>query len=183
MSTPDSISKFIEALYLLQEPFEKILQELSPSCLISDTFLPWTNNSAAKLGIPRLVFHGTSCFALCAAEQMYLHKPYKTVVSDSAPFVVPDLPHEEKLVTEVLGTGVSVGSKMWGPVASEGVPREAVETAVRRVMAAEEMRSRAKCYKEMGRKAVEEGGSSCSGLDALIDELSNYVPPKKQDTN
>ncbi|KAL0320541.1 UNVERIFIED_CONTAM: Scopoletin glucosyltransferase [Sesamum radiatum] len=94
MITPDLLPKFFEALALLQEPAEELLQELSPDCLIADMFLPWTADSAAKFGIPRLVFHGTSCFALCLLEQMYLHKPYKNVSSDSEPFVVPNLPDE-----------------------------------------------------------------------------------------
>ncbi|KAK6159316.1 hypothetical protein DH2020_006630 [Rehmannia glutinosa] len=385
----------------VKENCRKILQELNPNCLISDMFLPWTTDSADKFGIPRLVFHGTSCFALCASEQMHLHKPYKNVSSDSEPFVIPNLPHRliftrpqvppfdlqeeeddfsklrqqmrdsvdksygvvinsfydlesdyadhynkvmgrkswhigplllcnkggdeekaqrgkesaideheclawldskkpnsvvyvcfgsmasfshaqlhetavgleasgqdfiwvvrkgknddenedwlpkgfedrlkgkgliirgwapqvmildhpsvgafvthcgwnstlegicagvpmvtwpvfaeqffnEKLVTKVLRIGVSVGNKRWQRAASEGVEWEAVKTAVERVMvgeAAEEMRSRAKSFKEMAKKAVEEGGSSYSGLNALIDELSIYVPPKKQDIN
>ncbi|KAL0320540.1 UNVERIFIED_CONTAM: Scopoletin glucosyltransferase [Sesamum radiatum] len=95
--------------------------------------------------------------------------------------------YNEKLVTEVLRTGVSVGSKKWQTVASEGVPRDAVTKAVDQVMAGEEalgMRNRAKYYKEMARKAVEEGGSSYNSLNALIDELSIYrSPPKKQDMN
>ncbi|KAL0406660.1 UNVERIFIED_CONTAM: Scopoletin glucosyltransferase [Sesamum latifolium] len=397
MITPDLLPKFFEALALLQEPAEELLQELSPDCLISDIFFPWTADSAAKFGIPRLVFHGTSCFALCVLEQMYPHKPYKNVSSDCEPFVVPNLPHEftftrtqvpeflednnnefaklqeqmreserrsygvvfnsfyelesayadhykkvmgrrawhigplllsndtrakerairgnessvdehkclawlnsktpnsvvymcfgtvvsftatqlhemalgleasgqdfiwvmrkgknegenedwkpqeyedrikgrgliirgwapqmmildhpaigafvthcgwnstlegicagvpmvtwpvsaeqfynEKLVTDVLRTGVSVGSKMWHTVASEGVPREAVTKAVGRVMAGEEalgMRNRAKYYKEMARKAVEEGGSSYNSLNALVDELSIYHSPMKE---
>ncbi|KAL7156842.1 hypothetical protein ABFS83_02G036300 [Erythranthe nasuta] len=94
MSTPDLIPKFVEALSLLREPVEKLLQELNPNCLVSDMFLPWTADSAAKFGIPRLVFHGTNCFAQCGAEQMHIHKPYKNVSSDSEPFSVPNLPHE-----------------------------------------------------------------------------------------
>ncbi|KAK6136889.1 hypothetical protein DH2020_029375 [Rehmannia glutinosa] len=91
----------------------------------------------------------------------------------------------EKLVTEVLGIGVSVASKKWQRVGSEGVERAAVKTAVERIMvgeAAEEMRRRAKSYKETARRAVEEGGSSYSGLNALIDELSIYVPPQRNRT-
>ncbi|KAL8474657.1 hypothetical protein ACS0TY_031196 [Phlomoides rotata] len=90
--------------------------------------------------------------------------------------------YNEKLVTEVLGTDVSVGSKKWQRVASEGVGWEAVAKAVERVVAGDEgakMRSRAKYNKEMARKAVEQGGSSFNALNALIDELSTYVPFKK----
>ncbi|KAL6522556.1 hypothetical protein OROMI_031514 [Orobanche minor] len=398
-STPDLLAKFFEALSLLQEPVEELLQELNPDCLISDVFLPWTTNSAAKFGIPRLVFHGTSGFALCASGQMHIHKPYKGVTFDSEPFVLPNLPHKltftrtqlspselvedesdhsklwqkiresekksygviinsfyelesgyadyyknimgmkawhigplllcnnegakekahrgkesaidenkclawlgskkpnsvvyvcfgsmatftqaqlhetaagleasgqdfiwvvrqgknediflpdqefeerikgkgliirgwapqvmilnhpsigafmthcgwnstlegicagvpmvtwptfaeqfynEKLVTEVLGTGVSVGSKKWAPRGNEGVGREAVEMGVRRVMDgewSEEMRRKAKGYKEMAMKAVGEGGSSYGGLNDLIEEFRVYVPPKKEEMN
>jgi hypothetical protein len=37
---------------------------------------------------------------------------------------------------------------------------------------AEEMRGKAKAFGKMARKAVEEGGSSYSDLNALIEELS-----------
>ncbi|KAL3614235.1 hypothetical protein CASFOL_042309 [Castilleja foliolosa] len=402
VSSPDLMSQFLEAVSLLQEPVEKLLQELNPNCLVSDSFLPWTFYSAEKLGIPRLVFNGMSCLALCVSEQMDIHKPYRNVSSDNELFVVPNLPHQlkfvrtqiplpkggdegedekshpfaklmlqmkasdeksygvvinsfhelesayadhyknimgrkawhigplllstknneklaqrgkessidehecltwldskkpdsvvyvcfgsmanftpaqlqetaagleasgqdfiwvvrrgkheeknedwlpqgyeertkgkgliirgwapqvmildhpsigafvthcgwnstlegicagvtmvtwpvfaeqfynEKIVTEILGTGVSVGNKKWVPMASEGVSREAVETTVRRAMGSGEMRSQAKFYKEMARKAVEEGGSSYEALNALIDELSIHLPLKKQDIN
>ncbi|KAM7470644.1 hypothetical protein LguiA_008827 [Lonicera macranthoides] len=52
---------------LLQEPFEKLLGELRPDCLVTDMFFPWTIRSAAKFNIPRLVFHGTSFFFMCAS--------------------------------------------------------------------------------------------------------------------
>ncbi|KAL8554560.1 hypothetical protein ACS0TY_002666 [Phlomoides rotata] len=397
MTAPDL---FFRALELLQQPVETILQELQPNCLISDVFLPWTSDSAAKFGIPRLVFHGTSYFARCGTEQMETHKPFKYVSSDFEPFVVPNLPHpltfvrtqvpeaellededdgnefvklrqkiresdktsygevinsfyelesdyadhfknvlgrrawhigplplcnneaqdkfsqrgkesvidqheclawldsksrpdsvvyvcfgstakftpaqlhetaigleasgqdfiwvvgrsgknhdenedwlsrgfeekikgrgliirgwapqvaildhpavgafvthcgwnsilegicvgvpmltwpvfaeqfyNEKLVTEVLGTGVSVGNKKWQIGASEGVGSEAVSKAVGRIMVGEgaaEMRSRAKYYKEMARKAIKEGGSSYTSMNILIEGLSAYVPP------
>ncbi|KAL9141485.1 hypothetical protein ABFS82_14G107300 [Erythranthe guttata] len=92
------IPNFVKALSLLQPPLEKLLQEFRPDCLISDMFLPWTVDSAAKFGIPRLVFHGTSYFALSATEQMRRHKPFENVSSDLEPFIVPNLPHEVKLV-------------------------------------------------------------------------------------
>lgn len=82
--------------------------------------------------------------------------------------------YNEKLGTEVLRIGISVGSKKWQRVAIQEVAAESVTEALRGVMegeAANEMRSRAKCYKDMARKAVEEGGSSHIGLSALIDEL------------
>ncbi|KAL2231555.1 UNVERIFIED_CONTAM: Scopoletin glucosyltransferase [Sesamum indicum] len=92
------ISDFVKAVYLIQEPVEKLIQELRPTCLVADMFLPWTVDTAAKFGIPRLVFHGTGYLSLCAFEQMNRHEPFKNVLSDSEPFVVPDLPHQLEFV-------------------------------------------------------------------------------------
>ncbi|KAG6405639.1 hypothetical protein SASPL_133231 [Salvia splendens] len=395
--TPDiGIPAFLRATELLQDPVEEILRHLRPDCIISDMFLPWTADSAAKFRIPRLAFYGTSFFSRCVWEQIDFHRPYNNVVNSTEAFLVPGLPHRikflksqispfrlrengkncfsemfdkmneswektygeivnsfldleyaysdhyknvigrkawavgplllcsskdqkrgtesaidehecmawlhskkpnsvvyvcagsiatfsraqlaetaagleasgrdfiwvmrkngkdeedlvplgfeervgskgliirgwapqlmilnhaavgafvthcgwnstlegicagvpmvtwpvnaeqfynEKLVTEVLGTGVSVGNKRWMLRESEGVERDAVATAVEEVMAgggAAEMRRRAQNYKEMANKAVEEGGSSYNSLNALIEELSNYVAPTKEDTN
>ncbi|KAI8532781.1 hypothetical protein RHMOL_Rhmol11G0241100 [Rhododendron molle] len=55
--------------------------------------------------------------------------------------------------------------------------REQIGMAVERVMVgedAEEMMNRAKEFKEMAKKAVEEGGSSHTNLNDLIHELSSY---------
>uniref|UniRef100_A0A6N2KAB7 anthocyanidin 3-O-glucosyltransferase n=1 Tax=Salix viminalis TaxID=40686 RepID=A0A6N2KAB7_SALVM len=84
--------KLIVATTLLQEPFEKVLQERHPDCIVADMFFPWATDAAAKFGIPRLVFHGISNFALCAGECVRLYEPHKQVSSDSEPFVVPNLP-------------------------------------------------------------------------------------------
>ncbi|KAK4424217.1 Scopoletin glucosyltransferase [Sesamum alatum] len=395
LTSDELVSGFVKALCLIQEPVEKVIQELRPTCLVADMFLTWTVDTAAKFGIPRLVFHGTGYLSLCALDKMKRHKPFKNVSSDSEPFVLPDLPHQlefvrsqvadfdlmengndfskliqktresdwrsygvvvnsfyelepdyadhyrkvlgrkawnigplflcndgdeakaargkkslidgheclvwldskkpnsvvyvcfgsmatfspsqlheiaggleasgqdfiwvvrksknkdeneewqphgfvdrtkdrgliiqgwapqvmvldhpaigafvthcgwnstlegvcagvplvmwplfaeqffnEKLVTEVLRIGVPVGSKKWQPMGSEGVPGEALAKAVQLVMAGQsalEMRSRAKYYKEMARKAVEEGGSSYNDLSALIEDLSAYRPPR-----
>lgn len=83
----------------------------------------------------------------------------------------------EKLVTQVLRTGANVGSMKWQKPYSEGVKKEAIAKAIRRVMVGEEaegFRSRAKAYKEMARKAVEIGGSSYSDLTTLLEDISTY---------
>ncbi|KAI9182127.1 hypothetical protein LWI28_022354 [Acer negundo] len=54
--------KFLKATAMLQEPLEQLLRECRPDCLVADIFFPWANDSAAKFGIPRLVFHGTGFF-------------------------------------------------------------------------------------------------------------------------
>ncbi|XP_061367878.1 scopoletin glucosyltransferase-like [Gastrolobium bilobum] len=95
--SPDSVPTFFAATRLLQEPLEKLLLEQHPNCVVADTCFPWVTDSAAKFGIPRIVFHGTSLFSLCAMESMRLYEPYKNVSSDSESFVIPNLPGEIKM--------------------------------------------------------------------------------------
>nr|GMC78419.1 scopoletin glucosyltransferase-like [Ipomoea batatas] len=83
----------------------------------------------------------------------------------------------EKLMTDILGTGTGVGSKEWKRVDSDGVKREAIAEAIKKVMMSEEseeMRSRAKAMKDKAKKTIEEGGSSYLGLSSLLDELRAY---------
>ncbi|KAH7835744.1 hypothetical protein Vadar_029404 [Vaccinium darrowii] len=57
----------------------------------------WDTSAAAKFGIPRLVFHWTSFFAICAMQNLRLYKPHREVSSDDEPFFVHDLPRQIKL--------------------------------------------------------------------------------------
>ncbi|KAI6701360.1 hypothetical protein NL676_015684 [Syzygium grande] len=70
--------------------------------------------------------------------------------------------YNEKLVTQVLGIGIGVGSKQYAEfgIGADVVGGDDIEKAVRRVMAgeeAEEMRRTAKVLGEMARKSVGEG--------------------------
>ncbi|XP_037496431.1 scopoletin glucosyltransferase isoform X2 [Jatropha curcas] len=98
----EMIIKFWLATGKLQEPLEKLLQECNPNCLVADMFFPWTTDAAAKFGIPRLVFHGTSFFSLCAGESIRLYQPHKKVSTDSESFVIPGLPGEIKITRKQL---------------------------------------------------------------------------------
>lgn len=102
LTSPDMFPLFFAATAMLQEQVEQVLEECRPDCLVADMFFPWATDSAAKFGIPRLVFHGTSCFALCATEQLRLHKPFKNLSNESESFAVPNLPHEVNLITRQL---------------------------------------------------------------------------------
>ncbi|XP_023914346.2 scopoletin glucosyltransferase-like [Quercus suber] len=87
--------------------------------------------------------------------------------------------YNEKLVTQVLKVGVDVGVRRWIRVVGDSIKRDAIEKAVKRIMVGEEadrMRSRAKVLGEMAKRAVEEGGSSYSDLNALIEELRLHCP-------
>uniref|UniRef100_A0A2N9G6K9 Glycosyltransferase n=1 Tax=Fagus sylvatica TaxID=28930 RepID=A0A2N9G6K9_FAGSY len=88
--------------------------------------------------------------------------------------MIADQFYNEKLVTQVLGIGIGVGAQTCSKVEGDSIKSEAIEKAVRRIMVgeeAEEMRGKAKALGEMARRAVEEGGSSYSDLNALIEEL------------
>uniref|UniRef100_A0A7N0TVD4 Glycosyltransferase n=1 Tax=Kalanchoe fedtschenkoi TaxID=63787 RepID=A0A7N0TVD4_KALFE len=94
LPSPDLFLQFYRATNLLRGPLEQLLEEEKPDCLIADTFLPWTADSAEKLDVPRILFNGTSFFAMCAMESIRVCKPHKSVSSDSEPFVIPNLPDE-----------------------------------------------------------------------------------------
>ncbi|XP_031248387.1 scopoletin glucosyltransferase-like [Pistacia vera] len=94
--------KFFKATTLLREPLEVLLGESKPDCLVADMFFPWATDAAAKFGIPRLVFHGTSFFSLCVSACLVQYQPHKKVSSDSEPFVVPNLPGDIKLTRKQL---------------------------------------------------------------------------------
>ncbi|KAJ4831000.1 hypothetical protein Tsubulata_036326 [Turnera subulata] len=89
----EMLNKFLQGLALLQEPIEKILQELRPDCLVSDITYPWTTDAAAKFGIPSLIFHGSSFFTSCtgACIRQYLSGGH-SFSSEPEHFVLPNLP-------------------------------------------------------------------------------------------
>ncbi|KAI3684533.1 hypothetical protein L6452_33757 [Arctium lappa] len=92
-SAMSSFINFVDATEKLQPGFEEIVRCLPPvSCIISDGFLCWTQDSADKLGIPRLVFYGTNIFSLTMCNIMAKFKPHAEVSSDDEPFAVPDFP-------------------------------------------------------------------------------------------
>ncbi|XXG75676.1 hypothetical protein AAC387_Pa08g0198 [Persea americana] len=84
---------FTKALALLHHPFEQLVECHRPDCLVSDMFFPWTVEVAAKFGIPRLAFHGTGFFAVCAGNSVERYSPHESVATDTEPFLVPKLPH------------------------------------------------------------------------------------------
>jgi hypothetical protein len=95
--SPPLVPTFFNATKLLQKPFEELLLQQKPHCIIADMFFPWATDSAAKFGIPRIVFHGTSFFSLCAGQCMKQYEPHKNVSSDTELFEIPNLPGNIKL--------------------------------------------------------------------------------------
>ncbi|CAL5385905.1 unnamed protein product [Camellia sinensis] len=98
----DMLPNFLKATTMLQDPLERLLQDSRPDCLVADMFFPWATHVAAKFNIPRLVFHGTGFFTLCASENLRLYMPQASVSSDDEPFLVPNLPHKIMLTRSQL---------------------------------------------------------------------------------
>lgn len=95
----DSAPQFFKASNMFEHPLEKWLQQTSdsadqalPSCIVADFCLPWTANIAHKFNIPRVIFHGISCFTLVCSKMITRSKVLDGVMSDSEPFLVPDMP-------------------------------------------------------------------------------------------
>ncbi|XP_021911676.1 abscisate beta-glucosyltransferase-like [Carica papaya] len=77
---------------MLQEPLTNLLRQTRPDCIVHDMFHRWAPEAIDDLGIPRIVFNGSSCFARCVIESLSKYKPQEEVGSDFKPFVVPGLP-------------------------------------------------------------------------------------------
>ncbi|PHT36377.1 hypothetical protein CQW23_24077 [Capsicum baccatum] len=89
----DLTTKFLDAMKRLQPQVEEMLEKLkpSPNCLISNQNFPWINNIAQRLNIPRIVFHGTRCFALLCLHNLRDWDELEKIESDTEYFQVPGL--------------------------------------------------------------------------------------------
>lgn len=94
--SPEDSKNFFKATSMLGESLEQILRDYHshPTFLVADMFFPWAVDAALKFGIPSLIFHGMSFFSLCVTNSLRSYEPYKTIESDSEPFVIPNLPDE-----------------------------------------------------------------------------------------
>ncbi|PKA61191.1 UDP-glycosyltransferase 73C4 [Apostasia shenzhenica] len=94
----DLYIRFMKALSLLQHPLEDFLRDDAaagsppPSCIISDYLHPWTAQLASRLGVPRLVFHGPSCFYLLCTHLLEQHQSEFERLTEEEAFAIPGLP-------------------------------------------------------------------------------------------
>ncbi|KAJ6820744.1 putative UDP-glycosyltransferase 90A1 [Iris pallida] len=89
----DLFLPFVAATKLLRPQFEHAVAGLpAVSFLISDGFYGWTTESAADLGLPRMVFYGMGSFAMTVSATVAREKPHAGLVSDDQPFPVPGFP-------------------------------------------------------------------------------------------
>ncbi|XP_047154117.1 UDP-glycosyltransferase 73C1-like [Vigna umbellata] len=84
---------FFQATSLLQQPVEKLFQELTPapSCIISDMCLPYTSHIAKIFNTPRISFVGVSCFFLLCKHNIMIYNALESITSESDFFVVPGI--------------------------------------------------------------------------------------------
>ncbi|KAK2665016.1 hypothetical protein Ddye_003590 [Dipteronia dyeriana] len=108
ITSPEMEINFYKTIVLLQQPFEQLLEEFRPNCLVADMMITWATEAADKFEIPRLCFHGTGFFALSVYYSLMEHEPYKAVTSDYEPFVVLGLPDQVKLTRQQLSPSVKV---------------------------------------------------------------------------
>ncbi|XP_023639021.1 UDP-glycosyltransferase 73C7 isoform X3 [Capsella rubella] len=65
--------KFFDVANSLEEQVEKAMKKMvqpRPSCIIGDMSLPFTSRLAKKFKIPKLLFHGFSCFSLMCIQPL-----------------------------------------------------------------------------------------------------------------
>ncbi|KAK6795287.1 hypothetical protein RDI58_008740 [Solanum bulbocastanum] len=87
-------SPFITATKLMQPLFEQALSALQhpPTCVISDAFLGWTQESARKIGIPRYFFSGMSVFAMTICQLIGIERPHAETISPDESFTFSSFP-------------------------------------------------------------------------------------------
>lgn len=90
----DFYKPLFEAISMLRGPLKLYLEEAKPraSCMIADNCNWWTSEVARELNIPRLVFHGPSCFFLLSSRNIHRSKVYESVADEHESVVVPGLP-------------------------------------------------------------------------------------------
>nr|UMX47356.1 UDP-glycosyltransferases UGT73CB5 [Aralia elata] len=92
ITSTDMSAKVFEGIMRLRKPMEDLIRNLSPDCIFSDMFYPWTVELAEELKIPRLMFYLSSFFYCCLKHSLKLYAPHDKVQSDTESFLIPHLP-------------------------------------------------------------------------------------------
>ncbi|KAK9168542.1 hypothetical protein Syun_000682 [Stephania yunnanensis] len=104
LPSPDYSPGFFAGNELLQGQLEDSLADIEPKpdCLISDAFVPWTVGVASKFQVPRVIFHGTCCFALLCMHSIKLSGIHEGLHSADEPFLIPNMPHPIQITVDKL---------------------------------------------------------------------------------
>ncbi|GJN38724.1 hypothetical protein PR202_gb27792 [Eleusine coracana subsp. coracana] len=100
---PSMYPAFLHATALLRDPFAEFVASLPsrPLVLVSDFFLGFTHRAAADAGVPRVVFHGMSCFAMAVCKALIVNPPPRGGVDPAgAAFHVPGMPEGVEITAE-----------------------------------------------------------------------------------
>ncbi|KAG5396225.1 hypothetical protein IGI04_018039 [Brassica rapa subsp. trilocularis] len=95
LDSKDLIVPFFKMVNMLEEPVMKLLEEMKPrpSCLICDLCLPYTSKIAKAFNIPKIVFHGFSCFCLLCMHVLRQNlEILQNLKSEKEYFFVPNFP-------------------------------------------------------------------------------------------
>ncbi|KAG2404579.1 hypothetical protein LR48_Vigan11g031300 [Vigna angularis] len=87
------LGRISRGISMLKDHIQLLFQDLHPDCIVSDMFYPWTVESAAELGIPRIFFCSSSYLSDCATHSVMQHRPQERLVSDTDKFSIPGFPH------------------------------------------------------------------------------------------
>ncbi|KAK7378699.1 hypothetical protein VNO80_04145 [Phaseolus coccineus] len=109
--TSNDMSKIFHVIHMLQKPAEEFFETLTPkpSCIISDFCIPWTAELAEKYHIPRISFHGFSCFCLQCRYVIHTSKFCKSITSESKYFTIPGIPDQIQVTREQLPGSIVSG--------------------------------------------------------------------------
>ncbi|WVZ06662.1 hypothetical protein V8G54_020008 [Vigna mungo] len=104
MVSSNDMSKIFQVIHMLQKPAEEFFQTLTPkpSCIISDFCIAWTLQLAEKYHIPRISFHGFSCFCLHCRYVIHTSDFCRSITSESKYFTIPGIPDKIQVTKEQL---------------------------------------------------------------------------------
>ncbi|KAL5759752.1 hypothetical protein ACOSQ2_018590 [Xanthoceras sorbifolium] len=109
-------ANFCTATEMLQEPVEKLFDELKPqpNCIISDFCLPYTAHIASKFNIPRIAFSGVGCFCLLCLHNTQVSNVLESINSESEYVVIPSLPDKVEFTKPQIDTTMPPQLKAFG---------------------------------------------------------------------
>ncbi|XP_047968910.1 UDP-glycosyltransferase 90A1-like [Salvia hispanica] len=89
-----SFAPFANSTKLMQKSFESALENLHPplSCIISDSFLGFTLQSANKFNVPRFGFFGMGAFSCTMYETLGRERPHSAAADLDEAFPMPGFP-------------------------------------------------------------------------------------------
>ncbi|KAG4928352.1 hypothetical protein AAZX31_19G172200 [Glycine max] len=109
LTSMDMMYKVFHAISMLQKSAEELFEALipKPSCIISDFCIPWTAQVAEKHHIPRISFHGFSCFCLHCLLMVHTSNICESITSESEYFTIPGIPGQIQATKEQIPMMIS----------------------------------------------------------------------------